>query len=84
MSGIKWWLLVLFSGSFVSVGLEYLLRLQFGIWWLPIILIVAGTYGLNVAIKQRKGPLSKLEWVLLVWFALAGLVNALRPLINSQ
>lgn len=84
MSKIKWWLLVFFSVGFVSAGLAGLLRLQFGSWWLPIILIMAGTYGLNVAIKQRKAPLSKLEWVLLVWFALAAVANAVRPLINSQ
>ena len=83
----QWWLLVLFSGAFLSGGIEVLL--QFGIAVpraiiIPGLMTAAGAYGIFVANKHRKESLSKLEWFVLIWFALAASFNAMKPLITSR
>ena len=83
----QWWLSVLFSGAFISTGIEVLL--QFGIAVprgiiIPGLMTAAGAYGIFLAHKHRKEPLSKLEWVVLIWFALAASFYAMKPLITSR
>jgi hypothetical protein len=83
----RWWLLVLFSGAFISTGIKVLL--QFGNpvprgIIIPGLMTALGAFGIFFAHKHRKESLSKLEWIVLIWFALAAIINAMQPLITSQ
>lgn len=83
-----WWLLVAFSGAFVSSGTALILQSRIAVAPTALlvfsILIALGIGGFMVAHRSRQEPLSRLEWVVLIWLCLAMAANTVRPLMDAR
>ena len=83
----QWWVIVIACGVLMSSVFQAVLPLvreKFVGATLVLLLVLSFfIYGINYAHRHRKEPLSRLEWVILIWFALGMAWNAAQPLSGS-